>query len=143
MSDLYLSHGRTLLTSQTKKWSKEQFEKNEAIEQSMVFHHFTVLDQGRSRVLMFSMNTCNPNWEKHRDKIIEAVNNYDTTKEKITVLEQQLAERGAEICKWQSVLGTNFYYPSCFAGDKTSVEMGRDWKGCPYCLKPIKVKGGI
>jgi len=42
--------GRTLLTPDTRKWSKQDWEANERVENHLVFANFRVDDQGRSRV---------------------------------------------------------------------------------------------
>ena len=43
------SQGKTLVTNQTLRWTREELEKNEAIERCIVFSGFSVLDEGRSR----------------------------------------------------------------------------------------------
>lgn len=43
------THGRTLMTAQTSRWTTEQFERNEASERQRVFANFSPADEGRSR----------------------------------------------------------------------------------------------
>lgn len=46
------SQGFTLMTKETKRWSREQLIENNARESERVFASFSALDQGRSRVLV-------------------------------------------------------------------------------------------
>lgn len=44
--------GFTLLTQETRRWSKEQFDRNDAEERLRIFSNFRAEDQGRSRQLI-------------------------------------------------------------------------------------------
>jgi len=48
------SVGRTLLTPETRKWSKEQIEKNDSIEEQFIFANFHAEDQGKGRICIAS-----------------------------------------------------------------------------------------
>ncbi len=63
--------GRTLITAQTKRWSKEEMEENNKIEKSIVFSDFTSYDEGRSRKKVCLMNELHPDYESNA-KLIEA-----------------------------------------------------------------------
>ena len=43
------SQGRTLMTSQTRRWSAAELTENDLVERRMVFANFLALDDGRSR----------------------------------------------------------------------------------------------
>lgn len=47
-----LKQGYTLATPQTRQWTGEQWEQNEAREKCLVFADFTPLDEGRGRKLV-------------------------------------------------------------------------------------------
>ena len=49
--------GYTISTSETRKWSKEELEENNAHEEKRVFANFNPDDQGRSRVLICECKT--------------------------------------------------------------------------------------
>jgi len=51
------TQGRTLLTEQTKFWSRQQWKKNEAVEKCRVFANFSDQDQGRGRELIATFGT--------------------------------------------------------------------------------------
>lgn len=42
--------GVTLVTSQTRKWTRKQVDENNAIERRIVFSRFSSLDAGKSRI---------------------------------------------------------------------------------------------
>lgn len=44
--------GRTLVTAQTRRWSKAQWEENERYERRLVLRLFSSVDEGRSRELV-------------------------------------------------------------------------------------------
>lgn len=64
------SRGRTLLTHITQKYSKEQWERNESVEKSMIFSNFSPLDSGRSREQICTLNTNHYDYELN-GKLIE------------------------------------------------------------------------
>lgn len=49
--------GTTLVTRSTKQWTKEQWDKNQEIEERQLFAHFTSKDQGRGRLKVSSFET--------------------------------------------------------------------------------------
>jgi len=63
--------GVTLMTPTTKRWSKEQIEKNDNIEQTMIFSNFSATDLGIGRELVCTLNRSNTDYEKNA-KLIEA-----------------------------------------------------------------------
>jgi hypothetical protein len=65
-----LRRGTTLLTPITKKWSKEEMERNEETESRMIFTDFSFEDSGRSRKLVCTMNVNHPDYREYR-KLIE------------------------------------------------------------------------
>jgi hypothetical protein len=48
--------GTTLLTTQTKRWSKDEWAQNEVRENNMLFSNMSGTDQGRSRKLLLTAN---------------------------------------------------------------------------------------
>ena len=51
------TQGRTLLTSTTKRWTKEQWDSNEYVEKCCAFVHFSNRDNGKSRQLVAKFDT--------------------------------------------------------------------------------------
>ena len=62
--------GITLITPQTKDWSKEQMEKSNLEEQSMIFSNFSPMDYGKSRQRVCILNYAHEDYEDNA-KIIE------------------------------------------------------------------------
>ena len=60
-----ISRGRTLMTNRTRKWTTEQIEANDKIEKSMLFTEFNLLDSGRGREVVCTMNTQHPMYEEY------------------------------------------------------------------------------
>jgi hypothetical protein len=52
-----LRQGCTLLTSQTKRWNKERWYENEAIERCCIFANFSGVDSGKGRVFVMKCNS--------------------------------------------------------------------------------------
>ncbi len=65
-----LRRGTTILTPTTKRWSKEEMERNEETESRMIFTDFSFEDTGRSRQLVCTMNVNHPDYREYR-KLIE------------------------------------------------------------------------
>lgn len=63
--------GTTLITNRTKKWSKEQIEANNNIEETLIFSSFNFHNQGISRQLVCELNPSHPKFENNR-ALIEA-----------------------------------------------------------------------
>lgn len=74
--------GITLMTPTTKRWSKEQIEKNDSIEQTMVFSNFSSMDLGTGRQLICTLNRNNVDYEKNA-KLIEAAPELHSTLKEI------------------------------------------------------------
>jgi len=60
-----ISRGRTLMTNLTRKWTAEQIEANDKIEKSMLFTEFNLLDSGKSREVVCTMNVHHPMYEEY------------------------------------------------------------------------------
>ena len=50
--DEYLKQGFTLETSQTRRWSKQQWDENDARERCYIFANFSRVDDGKGRVFV-------------------------------------------------------------------------------------------
>ena len=66
------TRGTTLLTEQTRRWSKEQLEANESREQSLIFAHFSAADQGRSREVIAEVRRDHPDYDANARLIAAA-----------------------------------------------------------------------
>lgn len=62
--------GTTLSTSQTRRWSQQEWDKNEKNENQLIFSDFTPADSGKSRNLVCKLNEHHPDFEWNR-KVIE------------------------------------------------------------------------
>ena len=68
MFELPVRQGTTLLTLQTKGWSKDQWARNEAHERSLICSNFTAQDQGRGRQTLAYCSS--PDIAEHLVKLI-------------------------------------------------------------------------
>ena len=59
------------MTNNTRRWSKEEIERNDRTEGLMVFSDFTTEDEGRGRKLVCTLNENHPDFENNR-RLIEA-----------------------------------------------------------------------
>ena len=73
--------GITLMTNITKHWRKEDIEKNNIIEQTMIFESFKNIDDGRGRQLVCTLERFNSNYEKNAKLIEAAPEMYNIIKE--------------------------------------------------------------
>ena len=80
--------GITLMTPTTKRWSKEQIEKNDSIEQTMIFSNFSAMDLGTGRQLICTLNRNNIDYEKNAKLIEAAPDLYNTLNELIERTEE-------------------------------------------------------
>ena len=64
-----LSRGMTLLTSTTKRWSKEERQRNDETESRMIFTDFRFSDEGKSRQLVCTINVNHPDYREYRKLI--------------------------------------------------------------------------
>jgi hypothetical protein len=55
--DKKLRQGKVLLTSQTKRWSKEEWDRAEEQEKKMLFYNFSGKDHGRGREVVYVAKT--------------------------------------------------------------------------------------
>ena len=79
------SHGRTLRTTITKKWSKEQWDKNEERERRWIFAGFNSCDHGRGRIPVCEFAPTQPFLAENVAFVSQAAN--DTTELCDAVLE--------------------------------------------------------
>lgn len=75
--------GVTLMTPTIKRWSKDEIEMNDNIEQTMIFSNFHVMDLGTGRQLVCTLNRSNIDYEKNAKLIENAPNLYHTLNELI------------------------------------------------------------
>ena len=66
------SQGRTLLTAQTKRWSKDQWDENERMERRTIFASFSAEDEGRSRIPVARISEQAHEWEANARLIAAA-----------------------------------------------------------------------
>ena len=57
------SRGRTLLTAQTRRWTQEQWARNELQERALILVGFTQGDEGRGRNRIATVNDEAPEWD--------------------------------------------------------------------------------
>lgn len=88
-----ISRGRTLMTTNTKKWSREIIEKNDRIEQSQLYTNFQTFDDGRGRILVCSMNDGHPNYEEYAELFSSA----PETKEELLSKRREVIDLTAEL----------------------------------------------
>lgn len=57
------TRGKLLKTRITSQWDQESFEKTNCYERARVFSNFSEEDQGRSRILVCTLNESHPDYE--------------------------------------------------------------------------------
>jgi len=62
--------GYTIITPQTRRWSKERIRENDIIENGLVFSQFTAMDNGASRQLVCSTLDAFPDYREDNVKFI-------------------------------------------------------------------------
>lgn len=66
------TRGKLLKTRITSQWDHESFEKTNCYERARVFSNFSEEDQGRSRVLVCTLNESHPDYELNSSIITTA-----------------------------------------------------------------------
>lgn len=69
--------GTTISTPTTRKWSKEQWDRNEAEENGMVFSRFSGFDGGTGRVMVAHCPETAENRKANAQRIVDCVNECD------------------------------------------------------------------
>ena len=87
------AHGFTIETETTRRWTDQQKIDNAAREELLIFGHFTVLDQGRSRVLICEMNRQLLEWKANRSLIESAPDLYEACVKALVKLSVMLANQ--------------------------------------------------
>lgn len=64
--------GRTINTSATERWTKEEIEANDRIEGRMIFSDFNFRDEGKSRKRVCIMDESHPEFQFNRQLILKA-----------------------------------------------------------------------
>lgn len=67
-----LRQGETLITTTTKRWTYEQIEANDKIEQLIIYTDFSDKDEGRSRNRLCVLNEYHPNLGDYKKLLLAA-----------------------------------------------------------------------
>jgi len=78
--------GKTLLTPTTRKWTKEEWDRNEREERRSIFQHFKMSDQGRSRNRVAIVEDYHPDFERNANLIAAAPELYEQLKAAIEII---------------------------------------------------------
>lgn len=87
-----LRRGTTIITPTTKKWSKEEMERNEETESRMIFTDFSFEDTGKSRQLVCTMNVNHPDYREYRKLIEYAPSLLNELKAMVNLFDRDLPE---------------------------------------------------
>lgn len=70
--------GKILRTNYTKRWTVEQFDEANKIEQAQIYANFHTSDSGRSRELICTMNKFSKDYESNTELLLNAINRLHT-----------------------------------------------------------------
>lgn len=73
--------GKTLMIPTTNRWTVKETEKNDIVEETMIFSNFHGFDSGRNRRLVCTVNKDHEDYEKNAKLIESAPELYSTLKE--------------------------------------------------------------